>query len=73
MSEESRRHHTAFSVSSWVSKPVANTAHFDYRREVAKWVRVGKARAVLVAPNIEPAEGEAGLTALLQVGILLTA
>ena len=34
-------------------------------REVAKWVRIGKARAVLVAPNIEPAEGEAGLSALL--------
>jgi Ribosomal protein L7Ae/L30e/S12e/Gadd45 family len=34
-------------------------------REVAKWVRVGKARAVIVAPNIEPAEGEAGLSSLL--------
>ena len=34
-------------------------------REVAKWVRVGKARAVVVAPNIEPAEGEAGLSSLL--------
>lgn len=38
-------------------------------REVAKWVRVGKARAVVVAPNIEPVEGEAGLSALL-AGIL---
>ncbi len=28
-------------------------------------MRNGKARAVLVAPNIEPAEGEAGLSALL--------
>jgi hypothetical protein len=28
-------------------------------------VRVGKARAVVVAPNIEPAEGEAGLSSLL--------
>lgn len=28
-------------------------------------MRVGKARAVVVAPNIEPAEGEAGLTSLL--------
>lgn len=28
-------------------------------------MRVGKARAVVVAPNIEPAEGEAGLSSLL--------
>lgn len=32
-------------------------------------MRVGKAKAVVVAPNIEPVEGEAGLSALL-AGIL---
>lgn len=47
-------------------EPVTNTCCC---REVAKWVRVGKARAVVVAPNIEPAEGEAGLSSLLE-GIL---
>ena len=71
------RHHQIASlhgaVSSRASKLMAKTARFDPHREVAKWVRMGKARAVLVAPNIEPAEGEAGLTALLQVGILLRA